>query len=288
MSLETAHKENNSANLQNKRSIDFENHIIDVNKYNKDGGISVQDKTIETILLNRGILENQAQPNIDQSPHLKENDILIPNYKVISSKAEENSEANQICRVCFESGSKFKRLISPCMCSGSLKYIHEDCLNKWLESIEIWTSDQFPKCELCKYKFEAIFYFKKVVSKDQCTKVTKHLLFSAVILLFLSAAVSVTIFTIVQAIKKYDDQKKLTFAKGLIIGSILIVIILLIANYCRIKKKMYDKHLEKWRILNYSESIEFSELDQTKNALGKVTHQIEYPYIFFKNYEILT
>lgn len=277
-----------SANLPKKPEIDSVNNTIDINKLNQDR-VSVQDKATESIALSLKILEKQTiMPNIAQSPHLKEEDILLPNSKLGFKKAEEENESNPICRICLESGSKIKSLISPCLCSGSSKYIHEDCLSKWHQSIEVWTSDQFPKCELCKHKFEAIFYFKKIVSKDKCTKVTKQLVFSAIILIFLCAAISVTIFTIVQAIKKYDDQKKLTFAQGLIIGSFVIVIILLIVNYCRIRKKMYDKELIRWRILNYSETIEFIELDKTNNALSKVTQKTEYPYVFFKNYEIVT
>ena len=38
-------------------------------------------------------------------------------------------------------------LIAPCFCAGSLKYVHQDCLQRWIKSSDI------RRCELCKYQF---------------------------------------------------------------------------------------------------------------------------------------
>lgn len=38
-------------------------------------------------------------------------------------KIDEN-----ICRICLEGENLEKVLISPCKCSGSMKYVHEECL----------------------------------------------------------------------------------------------------------------------------------------------------------------
>ena len=38
-------------------------------------------------------------------------------------------------------------LIAPCFCAGSLKYVHQDCLQRWIKSSDI------RRCELCKYTF---------------------------------------------------------------------------------------------------------------------------------------
>ena len=35
------------------------------------------------------------------------------------------------CRICFEDGKK-DRLISPCVCTGSGRYVHNTCLLRWL------------------------------------------------------------------------------------------------------------------------------------------------------------
>ena len=71
---------------------------------------------------------------------------------------------NNSCRICF-SNSNFSPLICPCNCTGSMKYIHLSCLQKWLLSkkqyttnkkfdyiIYTYTSEQV-QCELCKTYF---------------------------------------------------------------------------------------------------------------------------------------
>lgn len=50
------------------------------------------------------------------------------------------------CRVCHCTGSE--QLISPCDCSGSVKWVHETCLVKWMKS-------SFKEsCELCRREIE--------------------------------------------------------------------------------------------------------------------------------------
>jgi len=50
------------------------------------------------------------------------------------------------CRVCHCTGDE--QLISPCYCSGSVKWVHETCLVKWMKS-------SFKEsCELCRKNIE--------------------------------------------------------------------------------------------------------------------------------------
>ncbi|XP_067934672.1 E3 ubiquitin-protein ligase MARCHF6-like [Watersipora subatra] len=58
--------------------------------------------------------------------------------------AEEHLD---ICRVCRSEGTADKPLFYPCVCTGSIKYIHQDCLVQWLK----YSNKEF--CELCKHKF---------------------------------------------------------------------------------------------------------------------------------------
>ena len=53
------------------------------------------------------------------------------------------------CRICLEDEGPF---ISPCLCSGTMKDIHEECLLKW---IHINTQNPYSraKCELCHLPF---------------------------------------------------------------------------------------------------------------------------------------
>jgi len=52
------------------------------------------------------------------------------------------------CRYCYDTASPSLELFSPCECRGTQKYIHRECLNKWLQ--ESKTED---KCEICQFIF---------------------------------------------------------------------------------------------------------------------------------------
>ena len=73
-----------------------------------------------------------------------------------------------VCRICqcdtceiqFDSPT-----VSPCLCSGSLKNVHQACLQKWIKS-----SDKM-KCELCMFEYHLTKKTKPVweVSKNMNT-----------------------------------------------------------------------------------------------------------------------
>jgi len=54
------------------------------------------------------------------------------------------------CRVCRSGAEDDRQLFFPCMCSGSIGAVHQDCLEAWLNHSKKDT------CELCatKYRFE--------------------------------------------------------------------------------------------------------------------------------------
>ena len=60
--------------------------------------------------------------------------------------ADDEASTN-ICRVCRCEGSDEQPLFYPCLCSGSIKYIHQECLVEWLKH------SRKKYCELCKHKF---------------------------------------------------------------------------------------------------------------------------------------
>ncbi|CAD8157402.1 unnamed protein product [Paramecium octaurelia] len=70
------------------------------------------------------------------------------------------------CRICCSSqNSSNNPLLNPCMCSGSIKYVHLECLKIWLRmKLESRQSDNCLvylwknlECELCKYNYPSKF-----------------------------------------------------------------------------------------------------------------------------------
>uniref|UniRef100_A0A8C7X4U1 RING-type E3 ubiquitin transferase n=1 Tax=Oryzias sinensis TaxID=183150 RepID=A0A8C7X4U1_9TELE len=51
------------------------------------------------------------------------------------------------CRICHCEGDEESPLITPCHCTGSLRFVHQGCLQQWIKSSDTRC------CELCKYEF---------------------------------------------------------------------------------------------------------------------------------------
>lgn len=50
-------------------------------------------------------------------------------------------------RICHCEGDEESPLITPCHCTGSLRFVHQGCLQQWIKSSDTRC------CELCKYEF---------------------------------------------------------------------------------------------------------------------------------------
>lgn len=58
-----------------------------------------------------------------------------------------NEEEEDVCRICRTSGEINSPLYYPCACSGSIKYVHQECLLQWLNH------SNTRHCEVCKHPF---------------------------------------------------------------------------------------------------------------------------------------
>ncbi|XP_015276364.1 PREDICTED: E3 ubiquitin-protein ligase MARCH7 [Gekko japonicus] len=77
----------------------------------------------------------------------------LPHGVLLSEDSEE--EEGDLCRICqMSSTSPTNPLIEPCKCTGSLRYVHQECMKKWLQSkINSGSSlEAVTTCELCKEK----------------------------------------------------------------------------------------------------------------------------------------
>lgn len=99
---------------------------------------------------------------------------LNPKIDSLNSESETNP---RMCRFClFEQSEPDDPLIQPCTCSGSMKYIHINCLRKWLNSKIQTKKSEFMssitwkslECELCKkqYEYDLFFNGKRYILVD--------------------------------------------------------------------------------------------------------------------------
>ncbi|KAI3441401.1 RING-CH-type domain-containing protein [Psidium guajava] len=62
-------------------------------------------------------------------------------------KYDEEEEEEDVCRICRNPGDADNPLRYPCACSGSIKFVHQDCLLQWLDH------SNARQCEVCKHAF---------------------------------------------------------------------------------------------------------------------------------------
>ncbi|GJZ15969.1 probable E3 ubiquitin ligase SUD1 isoform X2 [Tanacetum coccineum] len=60
---------------------------------------------------------------------------------------DEEDEEGDVCRICRNIGEDDNPLRYPCACSGSIKFVHQDCLLQWLNH------SNATHCEVCKHPF---------------------------------------------------------------------------------------------------------------------------------------
>jgi len=68
----------------------------------------------------------------------------------------DESLQSDICRVCRCEGTQDRPLFHPCICTGSIKFIHQECLVQWLR----YSRKEY--CELCTHRFS----FTPIYSPD--------------------------------------------------------------------------------------------------------------------------
>ena len=164
--------------------------------------------TIPQHNLNVNKVNNNMNTNINNSQNesaLEEE--KVKKFEKKNSEISKSSDNSPICRICYLLNSDVENpLVSPCKCSGSMKFIHYKCLKQCIEANLTKKIEQNYKyynwknysCEICKEE-----YPKYIKLKDSLYPlVDLEIGFSSYI-------------TCDYAL--YDDNKKKTSRKGILI-----------------------------------------------------------------------
>ncbi|XP_064126452.1 E3 ubiquitin-protein ligase MARCHF6 isoform X2 [Loxodonta africana] len=82
-----------------------------------------------------------------------------------------DTSEEDICRVCRSEGTPEKPLYHPCVCTGSIKFIHQECLVQWLKH------SRKEYCELCKHRFA----FTPIYSPDMPSRLPIQDIFAGLV-----------------------------------------------------------------------------------------------------------
>ena len=153
--------ENNEKKVVNLTTSNNENTTNIINKYNncftspdsRNSANKNGDVTINTELNFQDIQVNS--PIYRKTNQLK--------FSAIKTKKKLEEKKENFCRICYgEEDDNDNPLIQPCICHGSMKYIHFNCLKHWLKTNTYILTEEnessksfiyrLPQCELCKAK----------------------------------------------------------------------------------------------------------------------------------------
>ncbi|EGP88728.1 uncharacterized protein MYCGRDRAFT_69592 [Zymoseptoria tritici IPO323] len=92
--------------------------------------------------------EPLAQPPPLDSPDIMNDPAFAPPQRHDTTSSKHGSESGgETCRICRSEGTNEEPLFHPCKCSGSIKFVHQECLMEWL------SHSHKKHCELCKTPF---------------------------------------------------------------------------------------------------------------------------------------
>ena len=157
----------------------------------------------------------------------------------IANSAEVNLKQ---CRICLENEDPAK-MISPCVCNGSQKYVHEACLKIWLLKSEKDESEL--TCgEVCRGKFNMVFYYARGLSF--CTEKAHKCWIP-----FVMVCVIIMMIVLMNDVGKLE--RELSTAAIISIYSVLGFLGLagLMVCVCNIRNICSDNTVTSWNILNY-------------------------------------
>lgn len=166
----------------------------------------------------------------------------------LSASMSASRIADVICRICLEPESESNKFIAPCHCTGSVKFVHEECLKTWIVSQQ----DDFSvsKCELCSYAFMMEFDISTHCSLKQAfTEGLSQCLFIPMMLIVL-CMLGLILFLLMD---KFLESSQVKNDKGYLVSLFITcllsgcVIVYLIVNAFR--ESCCAERLEAWHIL---------------------------------------
>ncbi|XP_071375805.1 E3 ubiquitin-protein ligase MARCHF1-like, partial [Centroberyx affinis] len=120
-----------------------------------------------------------------------------------ASRTSITPSAQDICRICHCEGDEECPLIMPCRCTGSLRFVHQACLNQWIKSSDTRC------CELCKFDFIMETQLKPLRKweKLQMSKSERRKIFCSV--LFHLIAIVCVLWSVYVLVKRTAEEIRL-------------------------------------------------------------------------------
>lgn len=179
---------------------------------------------------------------------------FLKDHSLVSQSSKNSSGV--FCRICHEGESGGERLISPCLCSGSVGLLHRSCIEKWLSSVNKDT------CELCHQKYRvsrhsrpfSSWLLTPAVGDDQ-----RNLVGDTVCFILLTPLTTISAYLCASGASYYFHQIKKSEAVGLLALAAVLIFIYLV--WLLLTIRYHFQVWFKWRLNNQDIRL----LDVTNN-----------------------
>lgn len=184
----------------------------------------------------------------------------IVNIENILTKKSSN-KINKTCKICLESENDEKeiafiqlksnqnqsnKLITPCKCEGTVKFVHSLCVKK---SVEVQNKT---KCEICKEEYYFRVNCKKDYSKEVLKKKVKNHLINLIIYGIIEFGIGILIYFAVVNLANIQVKENKNMALLIIMFTCGLFFIITCVYYTK-KKKFYSVIIENWEVVEYDD-----------------------------------
>jgi hypothetical protein len=180
----------------------------------------------------------------------EENEKELIQQQSCNSKSSES----RVCRICFDGEYIEKALIYPCHCTGTMKFIHEECLKLWIltQKCDI----QNYQCDICKTKLKMETIYKQKLSfKNLNRECLKIIIFPIVICLIGSVFGIVMLYFVAGLISDSLQTSEKVYLVIVLITCLLMLCTLLYTLVHSIKSGCFLRQLVSWRIFSLAEPL---------------------------------
>jgi hypothetical protein len=171
--------------------------------------------------------------------------------KLLKKEGNSNSSAGQVCKICYDGETEEKGgLITPCLCTGSCKFIHESCLKKWIEN-NFASNKIKAECEICKSSYNMRFYMKNRFSKPKMISSLKSLAALTIVATVILTLIFTVIYVIVSSLSTMSEEGRQSFINILVGIASGLLLVIIIFSFKNCKSNYYEQVLCEWKIFNY-------------------------------------
>ncbi|KAH9600902.1 zinc finger protein [Trypanosoma melophagium] len=103
-------------------------------------------------------------------------------------EASEDDEDEHICRICRD-GPEIERLVSACECTGSVRWVHRSCLDRWRLASAKRNMRHVQRCEICRQPFRVAIRRRTLLLQSSRQVLRTVLLLLCVLTYFVALAV---------------------------------------------------------------------------------------------------